>query len=90
MRQGDNSSRASVNIIDLNGKLIACCQDQKKLLGLLLSSVHDIVFQLNSLSPTGNSFWSMFKGNVSAESFVVHCIAFPCPVAHCHITLWSR
>ena len=52
MRQGDNSSRASVNIIDLNGKLIACCQDQKKLLGLLLSSVHDIVFQLNSLSPT--------------------------------------
>ena len=50
MLQGDNSSKASANIIDLNRKLIACCQDQKKLLGLLLSSVHVIVFQLNSLS----------------------------------------
>lgn len=48
------------------------------------------LYSNSTLSSTGNPFVSTFKGSLPAESFVVYCIAFPCSVAHCRITLWSR
>ena len=68
--------------IDLNAKVIALLSrsEEAPRSSSEFRSCHCIPTELSLQRVI---LWYMFKGSVPAEYFVMHCIAFPCPVAHC-------